>query len=115
MTAARPKLQVAAKYALAELTPPKVSDIPAIRQGKKTRHHSVHKIQPHLNIFENLKSPIMKISAGIGKLLSGAKTGAWKKLPVREAWLNTLVTIEVICWFFIGECIGKRHYVGYDV
>lgn len=30
----RPKLQVATKYALVELTPPKVSDIPAIRQGK---------------------------------------------------------------------------------
>lgn len=31
---ARPKLEVAAKYALAELTPPKISDIPAIRSGK---------------------------------------------------------------------------------
>lgn len=30
---AKPKLQVAAKYALVEMTPPKVSDIPAIRQG----------------------------------------------------------------------------------
>lgn len=31
---AKPKLAVASKYALAELTPPKLSDIPAIRQGK---------------------------------------------------------------------------------
>lgn len=30
----KPKLQVATKYALAELTPPKVTDIPAIRSGK---------------------------------------------------------------------------------
>lgn len=32
--AARPQLQIAAKYALAELTPPKPGDIPAIRAGK---------------------------------------------------------------------------------
>ncbi|KAM8717618.1 hypothetical protein ACLKA7_004334 [Drosophila subpalustris] len=34
---------------------------------------------------------------------------------VKEAWLNTLVTAEVIFWFYIGECIGKRHLVGYNV
>lgn len=32
--AARPQLQVASKYALAEMTPPKLSDIPAIRSGE---------------------------------------------------------------------------------
>ncbi|XP_031628162.1 ATP synthase subunit g, mitochondrial [Contarinia nasturtii] len=84
VVASRPKLKVAAKYAMAEMTPPKVSDIPAI-------------------------------SSGLGKLVSGAKSGAWKNTTVREAFLNTLVTIEVLCWFFVGECIGKRHFVGYDV
>ncbi|KAH8377343.1 hypothetical protein KR093_004979, partial [Drosophila rubida] len=34
---------------------------------------------------------------------------------VSEAWLNTLVTIEVITWFFMGEVIGRRHLVGYKV
>lgn len=58
---------------------------------------------------------IPQIRAGIGKIISGARTGAWKQTPVREAWLNTLVTVEVICWFFVGECIGKRHIVGYKV
>lgn len=52
---------------------------------------------------------------GIGKLLSSAKSGAWKNQTVREAGLNTLVFLEVICWFYVGECIGKRHYVGYNV
>lgn len=55
------------------------------------------------------------IRAGLGKIVSGARTGAWKNTTVKEAWLNTLVTIEVFCWFYIGECIGKRHFVGYDV
>ncbi|KAF4528112.1 hypothetical protein B566_EDAN016593 [Ephemera danica] len=58
---------------------------------------------------------IPQIRQGIQKLLSGFRTGRWRQLTVREATLNTLVTAEVFCWFFIGECIGKRHIVGYNV
>lgn len=80
--------------------------------------------QPKLNTFlkyakVELAPPtpgdIPQIRAGIGKLISGAKSGRWKQLTVKEAWLNSLVTIEVLCWFYVGECIGKRHIVGYDV
>lgn len=55
------------------------------------------------------------IKNGIVKLVSGAKTGAWKNLSVRDAWLNTLMAMEVCFWFYAGECIGKRHLVGYKV
>lgn len=55
------------------------------------------------------------IKNGIVKGLSGLKTGAWKNLTVREAWLNTLVAAEIGFWFFVGEVIGKRHLVGYNV
>jgi F-type H+-transporting ATPase subunit g len=55
------------------------------------------------------------IRQGIGRLITGARTGAWKQLTVREAGLNTLVAMEVCFWFYIGECIGKRHLVGYKV
>lgn len=58
---------------------------------------------------------IPEIRAGIGRLISAAKSGRWKQTSVKEAWLNTLVTVEVLCWFYVGECIGKRHLVGYDV
>lgn len=58
---------------------------------------------------------IPAIRQGIGRLINGARTGAYKNLTVKEAWLNTLVTAEVIFWFYIGECIGKRHLVGYKV
>ncbi|XP_067618675.1 ATP synthase subunit g, mitochondrial [Eurosta solidaginis] len=80
--------------------------------------------KPQLNIFMKyakveLTPPtpgdIPAIRQGIGRLITGARTGAWKKLTVREAWLNTLVAMEVGFWFYIGECIGKRHLVGYDV
>lgn len=58
---------------------------------------------------------IPAIRQGLGKLVSSARTGAWKQQTVKEAWLNTLVGAEVFFWFYIGECIGKRHFVGYDV
>ncbi|KAJ0182794.1 hypothetical protein K1T71_002163 [Dendrolimus kikuchii] len=60
-------------------------------------------------------SEIPQIKAGFAKLLTSAKTGAWKNQTVKQATLNVLVGAEVLFWFYIGECIGKRHIVGYNV
>lgn len=60
-------------------------------------------------------SEIGEIKSGIGRLMTSAKTGAWKNQTLKQATANTLVGLEVIFWFYIGECIGKRHFVGYDV
>ncbi|XP_066154340.1 ATP synthase subunit g, mitochondrial [Euwallacea fornicatus] len=58
---------------------------------------------------------IPQIRAGIGRLVSAAKNGNWKNVTVRDGFVNSLIAIEVWCWFYVGECIGKRHIVGYDV
>ncbi|BET00101.1 ATP synthase [Nesidiocoris tenuis] len=58
---------------------------------------------------------IGQVGAGIKNIISSAKSGKWKTLTVREAWLNALVTCEVLCWFYVGEVIGKRNLVGYRV
>ncbi|ODM99361.1 ATP synthase subunit g, mitochondrial [Orchesella cincta] len=58
---------------------------------------------------------IPKALGGIRNILSSFRTGRYKQLTVREAWLNTLVGAEITFWFFVGECIGKRHLRGYDV
>ncbi|XP_038208012.1 ATP synthase subunit g, mitochondrial [Zerene cesonia] len=60
-------------------------------------------------------SEIPQIRAGLAKLISSAKSGAWKQQTVKQATLNTLVGAEVLFWFYVGECIGKRHIVGYNV
>ena len=49
------------------------------------------------------------------KIIQSAKTGSFKHLTVKEAVLNGLVATEVWMWFYIGEIIGKRGIVGYDV
>jgi len=34
---------------------------------------------------------------------------------LQEATVNTLITIEVACWFFVGEIIGKGGLIGYYI
>lgn len=60
-------------------------------------------------------SEIGQVASGINNILTSFRTGRWKQLSVKEAWLNVLVATEVGCWFFIGECIGRRHYIGYYI
>ncbi|XP_013191961.1 ATP synthase subunit g, mitochondrial [Amyelois transitella] len=85
---------------------------------------AVAQARPKFNIFMKYArvelappklSEIPQVKAGIAKLLNSAKTGAWKQLTVKQATLNTLVGAEVLFWFYVGECIGKRHIVGYNV
>ena len=56
-----------------------------------------------------------QVARTFSSILRSARTGGYRNLTVRQAWLNTLVAVEVACWFFVGECIGKRALVGYDV
>ncbi|XP_046976767.1 ATP synthase subunit g, mitochondrial-like [Vanessa cardui] len=43
------------------------------------------------------------------------KSGCYKFITVKQAWLLFLVSLEVMLWFFLGETIGKMHIVGYKV
>ena len=45
--------------------------------------------------------------SGVAKLVKSAKLSRVKNLTVKQAWLNTLVGVEVLCWFFVGEIIGR--------
>merc|ERR1711935_49234 len=59
-----------------------------------------------------------EIPAAIGELAGLVKSGMtmqWRHTPVKEAFINAVVTTEVLCWFFIGECIGKGSLVAYKV
>uniref|UniRef100_A0A2K6RJ90 ATP synthase F(0) complex subunit g, mitochondrial n=1 Tax=Rhinopithecus roxellana TaxID=61622 RepID=A0A2K6RJ90_RHIRO len=47
--------------------------------------------------------------------INSAQTGSFKQLTVKEAVLNGLVATEVLMWFYVGEIIGKRGIIGYDV
>ena len=66
-------------------------------------------------LYPPMPTDIPQIISGFGKLISGARQGNWKRVSVKEATINACITIEVLCWFFVGEVIGKRHVRGYDV
>uniref|UniRef100_A0A2K5IFR8 ATP synthase F(0) complex subunit g, mitochondrial n=1 Tax=Colobus angolensis palliatus TaxID=336983 RepID=A0A2K5IFR8_COLAP len=41
------------------------------------------------------------------KIVNSAQTGSFKQLTVKAT--------EVLMWFYVGEIIGKRGIIGYDV
>ncbi|EDW65052.1 ATP synthase subunit g, mitochondrial [Drosophila virilis] len=87
---ARPQFDEFMRYAKVELVPPTPADFAHIRKTAQATAKSAKK---------DMKG-------------AGSRLG---KVTIAEAWLNTLVTIEVITWFFMGEVIGRRHLVGYKV
>ncbi|XP_033119747.1 ATP synthase subunit g, mitochondrial-like [Anneissia japonica] len=62
--------------------------------------------------FPNEFPQVMK---GVQDVVKSATTGKWAQLTVKEAWVNTLVCVEVAFWFFVGEQIGRKSIVGYDI
>ncbi|CAF0984988.1 unnamed protein product [Rotaria sp. Silwood1] len=54
-----------------------------------------------------------QIQQGIQQIVKSASTGAWRQLTVKQFSLNTLVGLEVLFWFYIGECIGRGSIIGY--
>ncbi|XP_036998640.2 ATP synthase subunit g, mitochondrial-like [Artibeus jamaicensis] len=49
------------------------------------------------------------------KIANSTQSGGFKQLTVKEAVLNGLVAAEVWMWFYIGEIMGKRASIGYNV
>ncbi|KAH8352394.1 hypothetical protein KR084_003851, partial [Drosophila pseudotakahashii] len=92
VVAARPQLEEFWKYAKVELSPPLPADFQKLKKTAETA--------------KNVSKKDMK-----GQL----KKSGLSQITVNEAWLNILVTVEVITWFYMGEVIGRRHFVGYKV
>lgn len=48
-------------------------------------------------------------------LKDAALKGKFLDITVKEATVNTLVAVEIAFWFFVGEVIGRRSLIGYNV
>ena len=80
--------------------------------------------QPHLSKFwgharVELGPPGLsqwpQVKEGFSKLLNSTLTGKFLDMSVKEATRNTLVAVEIACWFYVGEIIGRRSLIGYKV
>ncbi|XP_068457128.1 ATP synthase subunit g, mitochondrial [Clinocottus analis] len=58
---------------------------------------------------------IPKAIQGALHVIKGLQSGRLGQLKVKDAVRNGLVATEVLMWFYIGECIGKKGIIGYDV
>ena len=56
-----------------------------------------------------------EIKQGLAKVWETGVTGRFMMKTTREAMQNTLVGLEIACWFFVGEMIGRRSIIGYKV
>ena len=57
----------------------------------------------------------MYCSASHSSLLNSTLSGKFLDCSVKEATRNTLVAVEIACWFYIGEMIGRKSIIGYKV
>jgi len=80
--------------------------------------------KPKMNVFYKyakveLRPPtpaeIPSAIADASKKITNLQKQTFRDWTVGEATINMIVGAEIICWFFIGECIGKSSLVGYQV
>jgi len=82
---AKPRLQVFAHYAKAELAPP---------------------LTP---------AELGQVAKGLGNVGTSLATGRFLTNTTKEAAVKVLVGAEIACWFYVGEIIGRGSLIGYDV
>ncbi|CAK1599599.1 unnamed protein product [Parnassius mnemosyne] len=72
------------------------------------RYYTLEMSPPSINESQKLQEDVELVKDFI-------KSGCYKYLTVKQAWLLLLMCTEVGLWFFMGETIGKMHIVGYKV
>ncbi len=85
---------------------------------------AVSKMQPHLSEFWSKAkvemappgpSEIPAIRKGFVQMKDNLLNGKFLDNSVKETAAKGLVAAEVCFWFFIGEIIGRKSLIGYDV
>ena len=140
----QPALNTFAKYAKTELYPPTGKDIPAIKTAAGNLLNSLKTGSSWTNFFFSIinhddqqdfdrvaffdfdtmfafflmeSTPIVNLSSFsyFPAFSRFCATGAFLNLTVREAALNTAIAVEVACWFYVGEILGRGSLIGYNV
>lgn len=49
------------------------------------------------------------------QLVDSAKALKFLEVDVKTATTNTLIAVEILTWFCVGEIVGRWHLIGYKV
>jgi len=77
-------------------------------------------VEKHVKYMKVEMAPpsVSEVLAAPGQLMSvwnTWRTGGWKDIKVEDAWVNFLICLELLFWFFIGEIIGRGSILGYKL
>merc|ERR1711893_31335 len=78
---------------------------------RATRMWSVAKVE----LLPPSPAEIPQITKEANQLWRSLWTKKFLNTSVKDATINAAITLEVVMWFFIGECIGKGSIVGYNI
>lgn len=56
-----------------------------------------------------------KAQQGLVNFKNAIQQGSWKKLTVGEAGQYAIKGVEILGFFYVGEIIGRRSLIGYNV
>jgi hypothetical protein len=54
------------------------------------------------------------VQQSFNSMVKSAQKLSFLNLTVKEVAVNVVVTAEVLCWFYVGEIVGRRSLIGYD-
>uniref|UniRef100_A0A915PQV6 Translocon-associated protein subunit beta n=1 Tax=Setaria digitata TaxID=48799 RepID=A0A915PQV6_9BILA len=68
---------------------------------------------------KELKPPTLEdwpfIKKDFKQMMDAVVSRSYTQWTVMDAFVRTCVAVEIICWFFVGEAIGRRSFAGYIV
>ncbi len=84
--------------------------------GKRSRPH-LSKIwsTARVELAPPMPSEFPAIQKSFINIKNSLVKGKFLNLTMKEAAANTLVGVEIFCWFIVGEMIGRKSIVGYNV
>ncbi len=85
--------------------------LPLLRSSSPPRSPSV----PRLTIGGCVQfGELGAVQQSFQSIVKSAQKMSFLNLTVNEAAVNVAVAAEVLCWFYVGEMIGRRSIIGYD-
>jgi len=69
----------------------------------------------HQNLGLPSPAALGEAQTGITNFIASFRNSSWRKVTLGQAGQLSLVGIQIVGFFTIGEMIGRRNVIGYDI